>query len=178
MWKKDDMTEPATQPPSTPGAASRSEPPRKAAGGGERAAIGRSITIRGDVTGDEDLLIQGRVDGTVDLKQHSVTVGPEGRVKADITGRTVTVEGQVDGNVRAEEQVVLRSASRVHGDVTAPRVVIEDGATFRGSIDMETKTPGHIDRSQPAPKPSRGETGPEGRHTGSDTNADKESAAS
>ena len=86
-------------------------------------------------------MIQGRIEGTVDLKQHNVTVGPEGRVKADLSGRTVTIEGEVDGDVRGAEQVALKSSSTVNGDITAPRVVLEDGATFLGSIDMSGKTP-------------------------------------
>ena len=105
---------------------------------GERATIGRSITIRGEVSGDEDLLIQGQVDGSVDLKDQAVTVGREGKVKANITGRMVTVEGEVEGNLKADEQVILRSSAKVQGDIVAPRVVLEDGATFRGGIDMGT----------------------------------------
>jgi len=88
------------------------------------------------VTGDEDLIIEGKVDGSVDLKQHSVTVGVEGQVKAGVTGRAVTVEGSVEGDLRAEEIVVLRSSARVLGDITAPRVVLEDGASFRGAVNM------------------------------------------
>jgi cytoskeletal protein CcmA (bactofilin family) len=137
MWKKDDEPEHAVQPVRPAGAAPRPDPPSRApAGPTERATIGPSITIRGDVTGDEDLVIQGRVEGTVDLKQHSVTVGPEGRVKADISGRDVTVEGEVTGNVRAQDHAILRATARVDGDLAAPRVVIEEGAAFRGRIDM------------------------------------------
>ncbi len=104
--------------------------------GSERATIGPSITIKGEVSGDEDLLIQGRIDGSVNLKLQSVTVGREGRVKANISGRIVTVEGEVEGDLRAQEQVILRSSARVQGDITAPRVVLEDGANFRGLVDM------------------------------------------
>jgi cytoskeletal protein CcmA (bactofilin family) len=142
MWKKDDESNPTVN--TSPGVVS---PPRPkstkpaAASAGDAAAIGRSITIRGDVTGDEDLYIQGRIEGTVDLKQHNVTVGPEGRVKANIKGRMVTIEGEVTGDVRGQEQVALRAASKVTGDITAPRVVLEDGATFLGSIDMSGKAP-------------------------------------
>lgn len=93
------------------------------------------------MSGNEDLLIQGTVDGSVNLKQQSVTVGKEGKVKADITGRVVTVEGEVEGNLKAEEQVVLRSSAKVQGDITAPRVVLEDGGTFRGGIDMGDPPP-------------------------------------
>jgi len=153
MWKKDEESSPTTstsagmitapRPTSTTPAVSAS---------GEAATIGRSITIRGDVTGDEDLYIQGQIEGTVDLKQHNVTVGPEGRVKANIKARMVTIEGEVDGDVRGQEQVALRSASKVTGDITAPRVVLEDGATFLGSIDMSGKPPSnHRQESKPAP---------------------------
>ena len=101
-----------------------------------QAVIGRSITIKGEVTGDEDLVIEGRVDGSVDLQQHAVTVGPEGQVKANLSGRIVTVEGRVEGNVTADDQVVLRRSSWVKGDIRAPRVVLDDGAHFRGGIFM------------------------------------------
>ena len=136
MWKKDEALS-AVPTNLRQGAAAK--PPDAAPTGGrssERATIGRSITIKGEVKGDEDLLIQGRVDGSVDLKLHSVTVGSEGRVKANITGRVVTVEGEVEGDLRAEEQVTLTSTARVQGDLAAPRIILENGATFRGLVDM------------------------------------------
>jgi cytoskeletal protein CcmA (bactofilin family) len=136
MWKKEDGPDPTPGAPQTERPPARTEPARSTPATGERATIGRSITIKGEVSGDEDLLIQGRVDGSVNLKQQSVTVGKEGRVKADITGRVVTIEGEVVGNLKAEEQVILRSSAKVQGDITAPRVVLEDGGTFRGGIDM------------------------------------------
>ena len=117
---------------------------------GERAIIGPSITIKGDVTGEEDLLIQGRVEGKVDLAQHNITVGANGRIKANIFGRSVTVEGEVDGDLHAEEQIAIRKSGRVRGNVSAPRVTIEDGAMFKGSIEMERK---------PAPRPGVGPAG-------------------
>lgn len=134
MWKKEEPTEP--MPARRPAAELSYEQvvPRKAEG--ERATIGRSITIKGEVNGDEDLLIQGRVDGSVNLKQHAVTVGPEGEVKADIGARVIAVEGTVEGNLSAQEQVILRGSARVQGNITAPRVVLEDGARFRGGVDM------------------------------------------
>lgn len=134
MWKKDEATgmEPQTTDiPSRPAHAARPSP---ASGG--RAVIGPSITIHGEVSGDEDLLIQGKVEGSVDLELHAVTVGGEGRVSANITARVVTVEGEVEGDLRAREQVILRGSARVKGDITAPRVVLEDGANFRGLVDM------------------------------------------
>lgn len=137
MWKKEDETGAPAKPQgaSTAPAAAPAAPSHPAAAG-HAATIGPSITIKGEVTGDEDLLIEGRIDGSVDLGDHAVTVGSDGRVKADITGRIVTVEGEVEGDLRAEEQIILRRAARVEGDITAPRVVLEDGARFRGLVDM------------------------------------------
>jgi cytoskeletal protein CcmA (bactofilin family) len=137
MWKKDDEIEPdqvrSAQKPPIP---ERHAGVREATG---RATIGPSITIRGDISGDEDLVVLGNVEGTIDLKDQNVTIGQGGRVKADVVGNTVTVEGEVDGNLRGEEQVILRGSSRVEGNVAAPRVTLEDGAVFKGSIDMGTK---------------------------------------
>jgi cytoskeletal protein CcmA (bactofilin family) len=134
MWKKEDSSE---DTPSPRREASRGDDrPARSAGGAQTATIGRSIRIRGEVSGDEDLIIQGHVDGTVSLKEHTVTVGPDGNVKADITGRVVTVEGSVEGNLTADEQVILRGTAQVVGDITAPRVVLEDGVRFRGGVDM------------------------------------------
>lgn len=134
MWKKEDEAGQSTSP--RPDGAKTPERAATVKRTGESATIGRSISIRGDVTGDEDLLIQGRVEGSVDLKEHAVTVGPDGTVKASIIGRVVTVQGKVEGDLSADEQIVLRSSASVQGDITAPRVVLEDGARFRGGIDM------------------------------------------
>lgn len=138
MWKKDEQeTDGESQRTDArkeaPPAADRSQAGRDVEG----AIIGHSIRIQGEVTGDEDLVIQGHVDGSVELDQHAVTVGPDGEVKADIRARVITVEGRVDGDLSAEEQVVVRSSARVEGDISAPRVVLEDGAYFRGGVDME-----------------------------------------
>jgi cytoskeletal protein CcmA (bactofilin family) len=134
MWKKEDQPPAPTNTESAP----RVEAPRAAPIRRERATIGPSISIRGDVTGDEDLVIEGRVDGSVVLDAHAVTVGGEGRVRASITGRVITVEGHVEGDLTAQEQIVLRGTAQVQGDVKAPRVVLEDGASFRGLVDMGT----------------------------------------
>jgi cytoskeletal protein CcmA (bactofilin family) len=144
VWKKSDDTgynnpEPAPRPQSP----APTEPARR----GERATIGPSIFIKGDLTGDEDLVIEGRVEGKVDLKQNNVTVGRNGKVRADIFGRVVTIEGEVTGNVFAQEQAVLRQSGSIQGNITGPRVVLEDGSRFKGSIDMEPK-------EQPARKDS------------------------
>ncbi len=136
MWKKDEAVPTFPPSPDREERPRRPEAPPSESRPGERATIGRSITIVGEVKGDEDLLIQGRVEGSVDLKDQSVTVGRDGRVKANVTARVVAVEGDVEGDLRAEEQVILRSSASVQGDIVAPRVILEDGARFRGLVDM------------------------------------------
>lgn len=101
--------------------------------------IGPTILIKGDLTGEEDLIIDGRVEGRVELRKHNITVGKNGRVKADLYGKVITVEGEVHGNLYGDEQLVLRQSSTVRGNILAPRVVLEDGANFKGSIDMSPK---------------------------------------
>lgn len=135
MWKKDETMPDALS--EVDAAMRRPEPLRLATpGAGGQAVIGPSITIHGEVSGNEDLLVQGTVDGSLDLEAHAVTVGAEGHVNANITARVITVEGHVEGDLNAKDQVILRSKARVKGDITAPRVVLEDGANFRGLVDM------------------------------------------
>ena len=98
-----------------------------------------SISIKGDLTGEEDLLIEGRVDGKIELRKHSITVGKSGRIKADIYGKIITVEGTVEGNLYGEEQLIVRQSGTVHGNIVSPRVALEDGSNFKGSIDMSPK---------------------------------------
>lgn len=134
MWKKPE-SEPL-QPEVTSLAPARSAPNETRR---EKATIGSSITIKGELTGDEDLLIHGKVEGRVDLKKNNVTVGKSGRIKADLFGEIISVEGEVEGNLFGSEQVVVRQSGVVRGNITAPRVSLEDGSKFKGSIDMEPK---------------------------------------
>ena len=129
---------PASSAPSAPVTSSPNPSPEPKRSG-DRATIGASIIIKGDLSGGEDLVIEGRVEGKVDLKQHNVTIGRSGRVKADVFGKVITIEGEVDGNVFAQEQAILRQAGAIRGNITAPRVILEDGSRFKGSIDMEAK---------------------------------------
>ena len=99
--------------------------------------IGPSIRIKGEVSGEEDLLIQGRVEGTISLKAHEVSVGESGQVFADILAKTIRVDGKVQGDITAMENVVISKLGNVRGNITAPRVLLEDGAVFKGSIDMD-----------------------------------------
>ncbi|TVR66570.1 MAG: polymer-forming cytoskeletal protein [Gemmatimonadales bacterium] len=154
MWKKDEpeKVSPEPRPASPAPPRSRVEESRKPASPVEQATIGRSIRIQGDVSGDEDLLIQGTIEGNVTLGDHAVTVGPDGDVRAHIRARIVTVLGQVQGDLTADEQVILEASSRVQGDISAPRVVLQDGARFRGRIDM-----GDADGGIAAPGRDKGE---------------------
>lgn len=102
----------------------------------ETATIGPSICIRGDLTGDEDLVVQGQVEGTVTLTKNLVTIGKDGRVNATVNARVINVEGHVEGDLNGEEQVVLQRSGNVQGNINAPRVTLEDGCQFKGSIDM------------------------------------------
>lgn len=134
-WKRTESETPEPSPYSPAPPSPASAP----AGRRERAVIGSSISIQGDLSGEEDLTIHGRVDGKVDVKGNSVTIGESGRVKADVYGKTIIVEGQVDGNLYGGDQIILRSSGHVRGNLTAPRVALEDGAQFKGAIDMEPK---------------------------------------
>ena len=104
-------------------------------------AIGASIHIKGDVTGDEDLIIQGHVDGTVNLKGHNVTISKSAKVKANIEANQIIVEGELSGDMNGDEKVIIRETGNVYGNIVAPRVTLEDGALFKGSIEME---PGQV----------------------------------
>jgi cytoskeletal protein CcmA (bactofilin family) len=99
--------------------------------------IGPSIVIKGTVSGDEDLVIQGKVEGTIDLRDHEVSVGQSGKVHADINAKVVKVDGEVSGDISGNEKVVISKSGNVRGNIVAPRVTLEDGAIFKGSIDMD-----------------------------------------
>jgi cytoskeletal protein CcmA (bactofilin family) len=99
--------------------------------------IGPSIHINGDVRGEEDLIIEGEVHGTVKLVNNSLTVGREGKVKADVHANSIYVDGHVEGDLYGSERVSVRSSAQVRGNITSPRVSLEEGARFRGSIDMD-----------------------------------------
>jgi cytoskeletal protein CcmA (bactofilin family) len=103
------------------------------------ALIGRSVVINGELNGSEDLTIEGHVDGKVELRDHTLTVGVDGRVKAHVFAKSVVVLGELVGNVNASERVEIRENGSVDGDIVAPRVAIAEGAHFRGSIDMQRK---------------------------------------
>jgi len=103
------------------------------------ASIGKSLLLKAQITGDEDLYVDGQVDGSIELKNHNLTVGINGRVSANISARNVCVEGNLTGNVMATEKVEIRKTGSLQGDLTTGGVTIEDGAYFKGSIDIARK---------------------------------------
>ncbi len=112
------------------------------------AAIGASIRIKGDVSGDENLVIQGHVEGTIKLQGHNVTISKTGKVRANIEANQIIVEGELQGDMLGEEKVIIRETGNVYGNIIAPRVTLEDGAMFKGSIEMEPRQKG---MAAPAP---------------------------
>lgn len=105
--------------------------------------IGKGITIRGSLTGGGDLVIEGRVEGQIALKNH-LTIESSGIVEADIRADELTINGEASGNIDASTKVAINTSARVNGDIKAVRVVIEDGAVFNGSIEMDVKLPDDI----------------------------------
>jgi cytoskeletal protein CcmA (bactofilin family) len=103
--------------------------------------IGKSVVIKGELNGSEDLTIEGHVEGKIELKDHVLTIGPNGKIKAQVFAKAVIVLGEVNGNVTATEKVDIRDGGSVDGDIVSPRVAIAEGAHFRGSVDMQRKAP-------------------------------------
>ena len=103
----------------------------------QMATIGPKIRFKGELVGEEDLLIQGQIDGTIDLKNHHLIVGDKGVIKADVIAKTITIEGTVEGDVFGQERIAIKSSSNVRGNLVGDRVTLEDGAKFKGSIDMD-----------------------------------------
>jgi cytoskeletal protein CcmA (bactofilin family) len=153
MWKRDEGVRPAGAP-----SAPASQPPAPApqtptfvespAGAPRSQAklerdvvnIGKSVVIKGELSGSEDLTIEGQVEGKIELRQNVLTIGPNGKIKAQVFAKSVIVLGEVVGNVTASEKVDIRDNGSVDGDLVSPRVAIAEGAHFRGSIDMQRGT--------------------------------------
>ncbi len=108
---------------------------------GEFALIGKSVVIKGELSGSEDLYVDGQVEGSIELRNNNLTVGPNGHVKASVTAKGVVVQGTVEGTLSASDRVELRRSAIVNGDVISQRIAIEDGAFFKGKIEIQ-KEPG------------------------------------
>lgn len=100
------------------------------------AHIGKSVVVKGELSGSEDLFLDGEVEGSIELHDHNLTVGPNGRVRANINAKEVVIQGKVDGSITASDRVELRKSGVLVGDIVTQRIVIEDGAYFKGGIDI------------------------------------------
>ena len=164
MWKRDESVKPAAPPaanpvaaPTAPAAAAPVVEPR-AHLGRDMVNIGKSVVIKGELSGSEDLTIEGHVEGRIDLKDNVLTIGPNGKIKAEVFAKAVVVLGEVTGNVTASEKVDIRDNGSVDGDIASPRVAIAEGAHFRGSVDMQRagqKTPSKPGNPTPAGQPQQ-----------------------
>ena len=132
MWDKDKK-----EIGSRPSESSRPGYSQDAVKGGRIVNIGPSIHIKGELKGDEDLTIDGRVEGKIELREHNLTIGANGKIKADLYAKTIIIAGEVGGNAFASERVELTPTGRLNGDIASPRITIADGAHFKGSVDME-----------------------------------------
>ena len=115
------------------------EPRERAAVTRGMASIGKSLQVKGELTGQEDLAVEGKVEGKIALKGCAVTIGQTGRVAGEIHAKSVVVAGLLNGNISAEEMVEVAATGTMMGDIRAPRVVLADGAKFKGTIDMDVK---------------------------------------
>ena len=164
MWKRDESVKPINTPYPGAGApdaaaqypAMTATAPQPEIRRIERDVvnIGKSVVIKGELNGSEDLTIEGQVEGKIELKEHVLTVGPNGKIKAQLFAKAVIVLGEVNGNVTASEKVDIRDGGSVDGDIVAPRVAIAEGAHFRGSVDMQRK-PAQPARAQTPVKETR-----------------------
>ena len=143
MWKRDESVKPATPAappaqaaPAAPVSASARTEPRTQIER-DQVNIGKSVVIKGELSGSEDLTIEGQVEGKIDLRENVLTIGPNGKIKASLSAKSIVVLGEVIGNVTASEKVDIRDHGSVEGDIASPRVAIAEGAHFRGSVDMQ-----------------------------------------
>ncbi len=160
MWKpgKPEDQKPAAAPAPAPQWNSTPAPketrpvetPRFSEPRAEMAHIGKSVVIKGELSGSEDLYLDGEVEGTIELRGNSLTVGPNGRVRANTHAKDVVVHGKVNGNIRAD-RVELKKSALVSGDIFTQRVIIEDGAFFKGGIDIQREQAKETPRVEPRP---------------------------
>ena len=160
MWKPSQPETPAPtptpEPPRTAPPVASHEPARSvAAASGEQATITKGLFIKGEISGTESLLIDGKVEGSIVLNGNRVTVGRNGQVAASITAREVVVLGKVRGNVSATDRVDIRAEGAVTGDVSAARISIEDGAFFKGGIDIRKGDAPAKNAAASAPEPAK-----------------------
>lgn len=148
MWKsrpddKPTYTPPASTQPTVTPAPSFTPPnrtvetPRMDQFRADIAHIGKSVIVKGELSGSEDLYLDGEIEGSIELRNHSLVIGPNGRIRANVHAKDVVVHGKVDGNVRGNDRVELKKSAQVNGDIITQRIVIEDGAYLKGAIDIQ-----------------------------------------
>lgn len=125
---------------------------QSASSSGKAAVIGPGIRINGDISGDENLLVEGQVEGKIQLGSHQVEVGKHGKVKADVSAKVIRISGEVRGDLNGGEKVIISRTGNVHGNIKAPRMTLEDGAIFKGSIDMDPGEPAKAKPTKPVSK--------------------------
>lgn len=172
MWKSRPEEKPASPNPPTqptlnsmgtslqsPVQAGRSPEPSKSRTEpfhSETAHIGKSVVIKGEVSGSEDLYLDGEVDGNIQLDNHKLVVGPNGRIRADIRAREVVLHGRADGNITGTERVELKRTCVLAGDINTRRIVIEDGAFLKGAVDIAQESKPERPRAAAAAAASAG----------------------
>jgi cytoskeletal protein CcmA (bactofilin family) len=167
MWKRDEAVKPATQLSGVgtqPQAQLTTTPalqPETRRIERDVVNIGKSVVIKGELSGNEDLTIEGQVEGTIALKEHALTIGPNGKIKAQVYAKSLVVLGDVHGNVTSSEKVEIRDGGSVEGDIVSPRVAIAEGAHFRGSIDMQRKGAQPVTRPQAVRDNTMAQSGPQ-----------------
>ncbi|WP_339866360.1 polymer-forming cytoskeletal protein [Pseudohongiella nitratireducens] len=114
------------------------------------AVLGATIKVKGDISGEENLLIEGQVEGSVSLSSHELTIGKTGKLNANLTAKTIRIDGEVDGDITGKEKVVVTSTSQIKGNIVTPKMTLEEGARFKGTIDID---PAHANSSA-SPQPS------------------------
>ena len=165
MWKRDEAVRQPAQPTvptndaiaAAPVVAAQAVRPEttKSQNARDVVNIGKSVVIKGELNGSEDLTIEGHVEGRIELRDHVLTIGPNGKIKAELFAKAVVVLGEVIGNVSASEKVDIRENGSVEGDITSPRVAIAEGAHFRGSVDMANKGKAAAGPAGPRPAESK-----------------------
>jgi cytoskeletal protein CcmA (bactofilin family) len=104
---------------------------------GDFAHIGKSVVVKGELSGSEDLYVDGNVEGSIELRNNSLTIGPNGKIKATVTAKTVVIMGKIEGAVTASDRIELKKSAIVNGDLTTQRIAIEEGAAFQGKVDIQ-----------------------------------------
>ena len=176
MWGRKDEPTPTPTPapksqepaPARPVARPLAPPPVTPAvpsAGRSQASIGKSLKIKGTIMGTEDLYIDGQIEGTIRLEQNNLTIGPNGDVNANVFAKDIVIEGKVTGNVKSGDRIEIRKTGSLNGDLSAARIVIEDGAVFRGGVQIVKQelapAPKAVESAPPTSKPPVAEKSPE-----------------